>query len=93
MEQYVKMIEEIEKKGKKMVVKQVCNTLQDLMKQDKTVQNERIFKNKVIMANAFLDPPDGYNNAGINARDLKKPIYTRKREEFLSILEREFLPN
>jgi len=89
------MIEKIEKAGKKMVVKQVCNTFQDLMKQDKTVRNEKIFKNKLIVANAFLDPPDGYNNAGIDARELKNPIYTRKRTTFLSILRCEFpeIPN
>lgn len=84
------MIENIEKEGKERVIREVCFTLQNLMKEEKTVHNKEVFKNKIIVANAFLDPPDGYNNAGINARELKDPIYTRKRMDFLSILKCEF---
>lgn len=65
------------------------------MKEEKSVHNKEVFKNKVIVANAFLDPPDGYNNAGIDARELKNPIHTRKKIVFLSILRCEFpeIPN
>lgn len=60
-----------------------------------TFHNKEVFKNKVIVANAFLDPPDGYNNVGVDARELKNPIHTRKRMDFLSILKCEFpeIPN
>ena len=85
------MIENIENEGKERVIREVCLTLQNLMKEENTVHNKEVFKNKVIVANAFLDSPDGYNNAGIDAKELKNPIYTRRRTAFLSILRCEFL--
>jgi hypothetical protein len=99
------MIEEIErrieKKGKEGIIEQVCSIFNNLMKDDKKVskteriQNTQIFQNKLIVANAYLDPPDGYNNVGLDAKELKQPIHTRRREDFLSILKCEFqeLPN
>jgi hypothetical protein len=100
---YIDMIEKleskIESKGKEAVITQVCKIFNELIEQElskpEKMESTKIFQNKLIVANAYLDPPDGYNNVGLDARDMKNPIHTQKREDFLSILRYEFqeLPN